>query len=128
MGLCTNRVLMASRCLHCSTPRRERSDPAPLGSASNDMRKERAACLLTAVGTSRRLEVGQSMSTLPRVFQTSTCFTIREPVRGVAEHSSVMSMVFVSTYFRRRGDWLKTRPGTSQAGLTFEKTIRPTVL
>src|SRR5258705_2296074 len=102
MGLCTNRVLMGQPLLALFiAAKRLGSGPAPLGSASNDKRKERAARLLTAIGTSRRLEVGQSMSALPRVSQTSTCFTIREPFRGVAEHSSVMSMVFVSTYFRK---------------------------
>src|SRR5882757_767636 len=101
MGLCTNRVLMGQPLLALFiSAKRHGSGPAPLGSASN-RRKERAARLLTAVGTSRRLEVGQSMSALPRVSQTSTCFTIREPFPGVAEHSSVMSMVFVSSYFRK---------------------------
>jgi hypothetical protein len=71
--------------------KRHGSDPAPLGSASNDKRKERAARLLTAAGTSRRLEVGQTVSACPEY--------LRLP--GVAEHSSVMSIVFVSSYLRK---------------------------
>src|SRR5437879_1165223 len=68
MGLCTNRVLMGQPLLALfSSAKSHGSGPAPpLGSASNDKRKERAARLLTAIGTSRRLKVGQSMSALPR--------------------------------------------------------------
>src|SRR5882757_1935520 len=71
MGLCTNRVLMGQLLALFISAKRQGSDPAPLGSASNDKRKERAARLLTAAGTSRRLEVGQTMSALPRVSQAS---------------------------------------------------------
>jgi hypothetical protein len=87
--------------------KRHGSSPAPSRSASNDKcKKENGSSFLTVVGRNRRMEVGQSLSALPRVSQTSTCSTIREPFRGVAEHSSVMSMVFVSSYFRKRGAWL----------------------
>src|SRR5450755_3890803 len=102
MGLCTNRVLVGQPLLALFiSAKRRGSSPAPSRSGSNDKRKKETARLSTAVGTNRRLEVGQRMSALPRVSQTSTCSTIREPFRGVAEHSSVMSMVLVYSYFRK---------------------------
>jgi len=51
---------------------------------------------------------------------------------GVAEHSSVMSMVLVSSYIKESGAWLaflrKTRTGTSKSRPTFAKTVRQTIL
>jgi hypothetical protein len=63
--------------------------------------KKRTARLSSAVGTNPRLEVGQRMSALPGYLRHQPCSTIREPFCLVAEHSSVMSMVFVSSHFRK---------------------------
>src|SRR3981189_3767029 len=62
MGLCTSRVLMGRPLLALfSSAKSHGSGPAPLGSASNDKRKERAA------GTSRRLKVGQHVRPAPSI-------------------------------------------------------------
>src|SRR5258708_22374289 len=92
----------------------------------------RTARLSTAVGTNRRLEVGQRMSALPGYLRHQLVPLFASPSAPSPEHSSVMSMVFVSSHFRKWGDCLafrrKTRTGTAKTGLTFEKTVRPTVL
>jgi len=60
------------------------------------------------------------------------CGWICEPFRGVAEHSSVMSMVLVSSYIRKWGAWPafrpKTRSGSRLGRPIFQKTVRQMIL
>jgi hypothetical protein len=133
MGLCTNRVLMGRPLLALFiSAKRHGSGPASLGSASNDKRKERAARLLTAVGTSRRLEVGQSMSALPpslsdiNLFHYSRALPRRRRTLKCDEHGV---RFFLLQEMRRLACVpTKKRTGTSKTGLTFEKAVGPTVL
>jgi len=52
------------------------------------------------------------------------CGWIREPFRGVAEHSSVKSMVLVFSYIRNCGAWLAFRRKNENRDLESRYDIR----
>jgi hypothetical protein len=127
MGLFTSRVLMGQLLLALFTPaKRHASGPAPLGSASNEKRKEGAARLLTAVGTSRGWKSGRACPPCPAYFRPLFASPRRRRTLKCDEHGinfflfqELRRLAFVPT---------RTRTGASKAGLTFEKAIQPTAL